>query len=222
MSRPVLLDLFCGAGGAGTGYALAGFHVIGVDIDPQPAYPFNFIQRDVMDFDLDALIEDSGAVAIHASPPCQAYSPLNAYNKLPYPDLVPPTRELLESSGLQYVIENVPQAPLRDPMMLCGSMFGLRVYRHRHFESNAALAQPGHSPHVALCARNGYLPTVERQFMTISGGKHSVAWQRKAADVMGVPWMATVHDVCESIPPAYTAFIGGQLIAALRRGEVAA
>jgi len=220
--RPVILDLFCGAGGAGAGYALAGFHVVGVDIDPQPGYPFNFIQADVMDFDLDALVKDSGAAAIHASPPCQAYSPLNAYNQLLYPDLVAPTRELLESVGLPYVIENVPQAPLEHPVMLCGGMFGLPMYRHRHFESNTALVAPAHPGHVALCARNGYLPTPQRPFMTISGGKHSRAWQTAAAEAMGTTWMTTVHDVCESIPPAYTTFIGGQLIAAMRQGEVAA
>jgi DNA (cytosine-5)-methyltransferase 1 len=222
MSHPVLLDLFAGAGGAAVGYALAGFHVIGVDIDPQPDYPFQFIQRDVMDFDLGALISNSGAVAIHASPPCQAYSPLNAYNKLPYPDLVEPVRELLIDTTLPFIIENVPQAPLLNPILLCGTMFGLKLYRHRHFESNMALAAPPHPRHVARCTRNGYLPTPDAPFMTISGGKHSRAWREKACEEMGTPWMKTVHDVSESVPPSYTTFTGGQLMAALRRGKAVA
>jgi DNA (cytosine-5)-methyltransferase 1 len=219
---PVLLDLFSGAGGAAVGYALAGFHVIGVDIDPQPDFPFGFIQADVMNLDLGALVASSGAVAIHASPPCQAYSPLNAYNKLPYPDLVEGTRALLEATGLPYVIENVPQAPLLNPIMLCGTMFGLKLYRHRHFESNMALAAPRHPAHVARCTRNGYLPTPDAPFMTISGGKHSRAWRIKACAEMGTPWMTTVHDVSESIPPAYATFVGGQLMAAQRRGKAVA
>lgn len=218
MNRPVLLDLFCGAGGAGTGYALAGFHVIGVDIEEQRNYPFGFIKADVMHLDLPKLIKASGATAIHASPPCQHYSPLNAYNKLPYPDLVAPTRDLLEASGLPWVMENVPQAPLRDPFYLCGSMFkDLPVYRHRGFETPLGeIWTPSHPKHVARCARNGYLPK-PGQFMTISGGKHSRAWQVKAAEAMGVTWMKTIHEVCESIPPAYTRHIGSQMLAQLEQ-----
>lgn len=192
------------------GYHLAGFEVVGVDIDPQPNYPFRFIQADAMTFPL------AGFAASHASPPCQAYSPLNAYNKVTYPDLVNPIRIRLQASGLPYVIENVPQAPLRDPVELCGPMFGLKVYRHRAFEASFRLDTPKHLPHVALCTRNGYLPTPERPFMSIHGGKHSRAWQRKAREVMGTPWMETIKEVCESIPPAYTEHIGHQLRAAVR------
>jgi DNA (cytosine-5)-methyltransferase 1 len=219
---PVLLDLFSGAGGAAVGYALAGFQVIGIDIDEQPDYPFTFIKADVMNLNLAALVASSGAVAVHASPPCQAYSPLNAYNQLSYPDLVAPTRELLVATGLPWVIENVVQAPLLDPIVLCGTMFGLKLYRHRGFESNFVLAAPRHLPHRARCTRNGYLPTPEAPFMTISGGKHSRAWRERACEEMGTPWMTTVHDVCESVPPAYAAFVGGQLMAAMRRGEAVA
>lgn len=188
------------------GYHRAGFEVVGVDIAPQPNYPFEFHEANALTFPL------GGFNYIHASPPCQAYSPLNAYNKKSYPDLVGATRDRLLSTGCTYVIENVTQAPLIDPAVFCGAMFGLRVYRHRGFESNLPLHKPKHDlKHVLRCARNGYLPD-DDQFMTISGGKHSKAWQRKAAEVMGVPWMETIREVCESIPPAYTELVGFQLL----------
>lgn len=215
LGRPRLLDTFCCAGGAAMGYHRAGFEVVGVDIEPQPNYPFRFIQADA----LEVLASTSMLArfdAIHASPPCQAYSPLNAINRREYPDLVAPVRELLDASGLPYVIENVVQAPLRDPVVLCGGMFGLSLYRHRAFESNVPLAAPAHPRHEARCARNGYLPTKEAPFMSIHGGKHSRAWREKAADVMGVPWTRTIVEVCEAIPPAYTEYIGGYLMAAVR------
>jgi DNA (cytosine-5)-methyltransferase 1 len=217
-SRPRLLDLFCGAGGAAMGYHRAGFDVVGVDIAPQPNYCGDaaFIQADALVCLRGlAMAHEKGWApefdAIHASPPCQSYSTLNAYNHKDYPDLVGKVRELLIATGLPYVIENVPQAPLRDPIMLCGSMFGLRVYRHRLFESSAPLVVPAHPVHAARCVRNGYLPTLD-QFMTISGGKHSRAWQARAAEVMGVPWTRTIREVCEAIPPAYTEHVGRQLI----------
>jgi DNA (cytosine-5)-methyltransferase 1 len=214
--KPVLLDLFCCAGGAAMGYHRAGFEVIGVDIEPQPRYPFRFEQGDAQDV-LDALIlkgtwRGLGRFdAVHASPPCQAYSPLNAYNRIEYPDLVDATREQLLTLGLPYVIENVPQAPLRDPERLCGAMFGLRLYRHRDFETNWPLMALPHPTHEARCVRNGYLPA-EGQFMSIHGGKHSKAWQRAAALFMDVPWTRSIKEVCEAIPPAYTEWIGERLL----------
>lgn len=226
--RPRLLDLFCCAGGAGAGYRAAGFEVVGVDIEPQPNYPLAFWHADAMEV-LDWMAvcaEHPGGWmsfdAIHASPPCQAYSPLNAYNHHEYPDLIEPVRGLLERTGLPYVIENVPQAPLRDPVTLCGSMFGLRVYRHRAFEASFPLAAPAHPGHVARCVRNGYLPTDDRPFMSVHGGKHSKAWRATAADVMGVPWTTTIREVCEAIPPAYTEHIGRQLLGAVREERRAA
>lgn len=213
--RPRLLDLFCGAGGAAVGYHRAGFEVVGVDNQPQPNYPFEFWQT-------DALANDYGPWdicdfdAIHASPPCQAYSPLNAYNGKEYPDLVDSVRALLLQTGLPYVIENVPQAPLLDPVRLCGPMFGLRIYRHRAFESSVELDTPRHTRHVARCARNGYLPNPAAPFMSIHGGRHSKAWVRAAAEQMGVPWMSNVREVCEAIPPAYTEHIGRFLLAETR------
>jgi DNA (cytosine-5)-methyltransferase 1 len=183
--RPVILDLFCGAGGASMGYHSAGFDVVGVDITSQPNYPFSFVQADVMTLNLTELAVRSEALAIHASPPCQHYSPLAAYHgdRGRYPDLVGEVQEMLRATGAPYVIENVPQAPLIGAQLLCGAMFtGLRIYRHRAFETNFSIRGPDHPEHVARCARNGYLPA-PNQFMSIHGGKHSKAWQRKAAEV---------------------------------------
>jgi DNA (cytosine-5)-methyltransferase 1 len=104
---------------------------------------------------------------------------------------------------------------------LCGPEFGLKLYRHREFESNVTLKAPAHLPHMWRCQRNGYLPTRERPFMTITGGRHSKAWQRAAAECMGAPWITSIVGICEAIPPAYTEYIGRQLMAHLT-GEVAA
>ena len=233
MRRPRLLDLFCCGGGASWGYHEAGFDVVGVDIEPQPNYPFDFIQADATTFPLDGF--DAGA----GSPPCQGYTPLNAYNHLAYPDLVALTRARFEAAGLPYVIENVPQAPmpLADTLdgaravVLCGPMFGLKVYRERVFElgGGAYVSQPPHRDHVWLCARNGYLPTAARPFMSIHGGKHSRAWQKAAAECLGTPWLiagpgadaltAGIREVCEAIPPAYTEYVGRSLVAAIEAGE---
>jgi len=217
--RPVVLDLFAGGGGAGAGYQRAGFATVGVDWVEQPRYPGPCLVADVMELGVTGVQELAhrwGAVAIAASPPCQAYSPLNAYNKKTYPDLVGPVRDILEAVGMPFVIENVVQAPLIRPTILCGSMFGLRVYRHRGFETSFPSIEPEHPAHQARCARNGYLPEPD-QYMTISGGKHSRVWRLRAAEVMGVPWMTTIREVCESIPPRYTEFIGAQLMGHLRR-----
>ncbi|GIW60772.1 MAG: hypothetical protein KatS3mg087_1838 [Patescibacteria group bacterium] len=147
--RPKLLDLFCGAGGAGMGYHLAGFDVTGVDIKPQPSYPFRFVQADAFEF-----LEEFGHEydVIHASPPCQAHTPVrninkNLYNRDRYPDLIEQTRSALRETGKIYVIENVVGAPLVNPILLCGEMFGLRVFRHRLFEVNRFILAPPHPKH---------------------------------------------------------------------------
>lgn len=221
-----LLDLYCCAGAAAAGYHQAGFEVVGVDIDPQPRYPFEFVQADAVEF----LARNGSWIrrtfdAVHASPPCQHYSPLNAYNHKEYPDLISATRQLIPP-GMTYVIENVQAAAreMCDTAMLCGPMFGLRMYRHRLFETNWPLTAPEHPRHMERCARNSYLPTPQKPFMSIHGGKHSRAWQRAACDVMGTPWVKTpdgadgerhrvaIREVCEAIPPAYTTFIGGRLL----------
>lgn len=229
---PVMVDLCCGAGAAAMGYDDAGFTVVGVDINPQPRFPFCFIQADVTELDLPALIEETGASAVHASPPCQLASRLRHYQPFTiderYPDLIPIVREKLQATGLPYVIENVRGAKLVDPIELCGCMFNdLMVYRPRRFEMNFKTWNPRHKPHRDLCVRNGYMPTPEQPRMSIHGGKHSRAWQRKACEVMDVPWMAIpadaskerttigIRELCQAIPPAYTRHIGSQLINSL-------
>lgn len=202
MTRPRALDLFCCAGGASVGLHSAGFDITGVDIVASANYPFKCYQADALTFPLDDFD------FIWASPPCQAYSPLNAYNKKLYPDLIAVTRAKLEASGTPYVIENVVQAPLRDPIMLCGSMFSLHLYQHRNFEASFLIVPPKHPKHSERCSRNGYLPSITHPFMTITGGKHSIAWRDRAATEKGVPWMKDIREICEAIPPAYSEYIG--------------
>jgi len=213
--RPRLLDLFCGPGGAGRGYADAGFEVVGVDIVHQPHYPFEFVRGEAL---LALQRYGSEFDAIHASPPCQAFT---AYRRRPghvaeRPDLITPLRPLLEATGLPYVIENVPGAPLLDPVCLCGSSFGLNVRRHRLFESNVPLLD--------LPCRHGwqtarYAPATNRRNRrrTVEVGvwRIPLAVQKRA---MGVEWDVD-EDLSEMVPPAYTHFLGAQIVARL---EVAA
>lgn len=217
MRQLTALDLCCCDGGATRGYQLAGFKVTGVDVNEQPRYcGDDFVRGDAIEF-----LERHGHQfdVVVGSPPCQHDSPLNAYNHKSYPQLIEPMREGMRRAGRPYVIENVETAGYRliDPVMLCGPMFGLSIYRHRLFESSAPLTVPAHGPHLWLCTRNGYLPTPARPFMSIHGGKHSRAWALKAAEVMGVPWVVdadtkrSIRSVCEAIPPAYTEWIGRQL-----------
>lgn len=225
-SRPKLLNLCCCAGVSCHGYEQAGFEVWGVDIEPQPNYvnPGRFIQADALSVLADRAFMKRFS-AVHASPPCQSHSPLNAYNKRKYPQLIAPIREMLADYLVPYVIENVPGAPLRNPVILCGYMFpGLMVERHRLFEFSQPASQPQHPAHTLKCTRNGYLPTQEAPLMSIHGGKHSRAWQRKACEVMGAPWLAVpadasvtrtqrgIREICEAIPAAYAQWAGTQLM----------
>lgn len=210
MRRPRILDLFCCAGGAAVGYARAGFEVVGVDINPQPCYPFAFIQGDAVAADF------SGFDAIHASPPCQRHTDLARQNKREYPCFIAPIRERLIASGLPYVIENVEGAPLLDPVMLCGTMFPgeLRVIRHRLFETNWPLNAPEHGVHplvYTLDKRKPHYGKLSEWFSPVQvtgGGNCSKA---AAADAMGIDWMLKT-EMNEAIPPAYTEFIGRQLL----------
>ena len=193
---PRLLDLFCGAGGAAMGYHRAGFDVIGVDLSPQPHYPFEFHQADAMTFLLD------GFDVIHASPPCQRYSSLGKQWGREYPDLYVPTRERLQASGLPWVIENVIGAPYESGIKLCGSMFGLRVRRHRNFESNFWMPQLP-CDHVTQGTPLGV-------YGHGGGGKMTRGWKAKPsqfAELMGMPW-ATPREITQAIPPAYTEWVG--------------
>lgn len=222
MSKPRLLDLYCGAGGCTKGYQQAGFWVRGVDVKPQPRYVGEqFIQADALEY-LRGLI-GSGEIAefdaVHASPPCQAHTALKSmWNAKEHADLVAPTRELLKASGLPYVMENVPGSPLGFAIELCGTMFGLgsgdaELRRHRLFEcSFFALA-----PH----CRHG-----ERLRVIGVYGGHGRDRRRKAntqnfstearREAMGIPWMDG-YALSQAIPPAYTEFIGSQLIVVIKQ-----
>lgn len=208
MPTPKLLDLFCCQGGASAGYVAAGFAVTGVDIDPQPKYPYTFWQRDALRF-----LETYGRFfdAVHASPPCQAFTNAQKIQGNTHPDLLTPVRELLLDLGKPFIIENVPGAPLRDPVELCGEMFGLETYRHRLFESNVALTAPPHPEHRARTTKMGRAP-VPGEYMHVVGNFSGVA---RAREVMEMPW-ATRDGLREAIPPAYTAYLGAQLMEGLK------
>lgn len=217
--KPRLLDLFSCAGGAARGYADAGFEVVGIDIDQQPNYPFEFYQADVMTW-----LEQGGDVtfdAIHASPPCQAYSTQTA-DKSKHRRLIPAVRELLADTGLPYVIENVEGAKreMLSPVRLCGSSFGLDVRRHRYFETNWPLMVPpcDHSwqtPRFRSLsitqAREGRLASV----VGVHGHLNYPGEQAIREAAMGIDWM-DVRELAQAIPPAYTKFIGEQLLAHLQ------
>lgn len=211
--RPRLLDLFCCAGGAGMGYALAGFDVVGVDINPQPNYPFEFWQGDALEF-----VREHGHEfdAIHASPPCQAYSETRKIRSNDHPELIPPTRAALHRLGLLWVIENVPGSPLIDPVELCGAMFGLRTYRHRLFETNFPVTVPPHPAHDAPQAKMGR-PPKDGDFIHVVGNFSGVEYAKAA---MGIDWMNR-NEMAQAIPPAYTEYLGWQLRAALMLTQAA-
>jgi DNA (cytosine-5)-methyltransferase 1 len=214
--KPALLDLFCGAGGCTRGYQQAGFYVVGVDNRPQPHYIGDeFYQADAFEFletqDLTRF------AAIHASPPCQVYSITRNLktSRSNHPDLVAHTREKLQAIGLPFIIENVPGAPLINPLMLCGSMFGLGVIRHRLFESNPVI---WFAP--MMCRHSRVLPMWWKsrrkalaqgktfEYITVAG-KSFLMHEAKTA--MGIDWM-TREGIAQAIPPAYTEFIGRQLL----------
>lgn len=201
------------------GYHRAGFEVVGVDINPQPNYPFEFYQGDALELAVHMVNEWSpGFDAIHASPPCQAYSRLNRVNRRQYPDLVGPVRDLLNAIGLPYVIENVPEAPLGSPIILCGSMFELDVRRHRGFEANWPLA-PHHWPCRHRIWDRRFRSLDKRQkVMAQAVGVHghlNYSGEREIREqAMGIDWMST-DELCEAIPPAYCEFLGAQLLAHL-------
>jgi DNA (cytosine-5)-methyltransferase 1 len=202
--RPRLLDLFAGAGGCSAGYHRAGFEVVGVDINPQPNFPFEFVQADALEFQLGEFD------AVHASPPCQFASDLRHRTGKDYPDLVTPTRIVLKASGLPYVIENVSARVLENPVMLCGSMFGLgangrQLRRHRYFECNFPVMVPS-------CQHNGEPVGV---YGTGGGGQMTRGYKGtpdEYREAMGIDW-ASRAEIAQAIPPVYCEHIGGYLLA---------
>uniref|UniRef100_A0A6M3LFT1 Putative methyltransferase n=1 Tax=viral metagenome TaxID=1070528 RepID=A0A6M3LFT1_9ZZZZ len=182
------------------GYYLAGFRVVGIDIHPQPRYPFEFHQADAMTYPL------AGFDVIHASPPCQRYSSMQHIhkNKHKHPDLIDKTRKRLTNNSKPFIIENVVGAPLRPDLLLCGTMFNLRIAKHRIFESNVSifnLLPPCN--HIDL-----YDP--------YHGGEMARGEREKLSKVIGIDWFTTRPEVREAIPPAYTEFIGKQIIKAIK------
>ena len=224
--RPLLLDLFCGAGGAGMGYHRAGFDVIGVDIEPQPRYPFPFIQADAMR-SLESW-ELSRIAAIHASPPCQLFTQMNGAHRArhvlgqgrPVLDLLTPTLRRLRELSIPWVVENVVgggRAVGGATLQLHGGMFGMTVYRPRVFWSNVLILAPTGPVVRQPVGVWGDRPQVKRR-TRLNGdqtGKRSIMWQARsveeAQEAMGMPW-ADWHGCKEAIPPAYTEHIGRQLI----------
>jgi DNA (cytosine-5)-methyltransferase 1 len=236
--KPRLLDLFCGAGGAAMGYSRAGFEVVGVDIAPQPNYPFEFIQADALKYlqtlldapwlesprDVDGEQMRRGLAdfdAIHASPPCQRFSTATKRNgtELEHPDLVSATRTLLGQTGLPWVIENVLGAPIRRDYVLCGTAFpelstaGYRLKRHRAFEVSWADFGCAADDRPVMDVTGGG-PT-RKQRTDGGGGRPYKGTADEARAIMGIDWM-TKAELNEAIPPAYTEYMGSRLLEQIR------
>ncbi len=216
------------------GYHRAGFEVVGVDIKPQPRYPFEFWQEDALEVAADVAARMEGLFtgggpfdAIHASPPCQAYSVLRRANiGVEYPDLIAPTRELLEQTGLPWVIENVPGSPTRHLIVLCGSMFGLgsngrQLRRHRNFETSFPIMSPpcfheGEAIGVyggGATGRYTFDNGGKKDYYNRRGGYQGTIAERREA--MQIDWMKS-SEINQAIPPAYTEYIGRELMQHVR------
>jgi DNA (cytosine-5)-methyltransferase 1 len=208
-----VLDLFCGGGGASMGYYRAGYEVTGVDIKHGKRYPFHYMRRDVMTLTVEELQEYD---LIHASPPCQTHSITKnlriaqgkSTNKL---DLIEPVRQLLIASGKPYIMENVPGAPLVNPVLLCGSAFGLQVRRHRLFESNVEL-KGVKCDHKSQGRPVGVYGSLNDE---IPRGGKTAENIGQARDAMGISWLIW-SELVEAIPPAYTEYLGKQVLNANR------
>lgn len=216
VARPKLLDLYCGAGGAGYGYYLAGFDVTGVDKFPQPQHrpEMKFIQADALEVlsDMDFCRQFD---VIHASPVCKRYSVTASLHGREYPDDIPAVREKLKAIRRPYVIENVPGAPLENYVVLCGTMFGLKVIRHRLFECEPQIMFP---PVACNCSggtnsHRGYSSFAKgAKYITVAGKNYAADDGREA---MGIEWMTREY-LSQAIPPAYTKWLGEQMLLSLR------
>jgi len=211
MTRPRLLDLFCGAGGCSVGYHRAGFDVVvGVDIKPQPRYPFAFVQADALEYVAEHGHEFD---VIHASPPCQGYSRMRHVTGKEYPLMIEDVRAALRATSKPYIMENVEDAPLIDDILLCGTMFGLKVFRHRRFETSFFMMAPPHITHTLFGKgqKQGRPITEERQYITVTGNFSGIETGKRA---MGIDWMSK-RELTQAIPPAYTEYIGRHLMEVL-------
>lgn len=229
MTRPLLIDLFCKAGGAAAGYESAGFDVIGVDWNPQPNYPYQFVEADVWALEPSFF---AAADAVHASPECQGYTALrHAKGAKGRPQEIGRIRRILQGLAVPYVIENVEMAAfdMIEPVKLCGSMFGLgaqgcHLERHRLFESNIAISAPGPCAHKKPVigiygghARNRAAKHGGRGTKDVWEGGHNAA----ASQALGIDWM-TLDELSEAIPPAFTEHLGRQLLAHIQAQRSAA
>lgn len=208
-NSPRLLDLFCGAGGASMGYHRAGFDVTGLDVKHGKRYPFNYIRKSIEDVSVSMLEEFD---FIHASPPCQTFSitrnlRIAQGKQTSKVDWLPFTRDLLLASGRPFVIENVPGAPLHNPITLCGSSFGLKVRRHRLFESNLPLVGSV-CDHKTQGRPVGIYGSMRDE---IPSGGRTAKTMDEAKQAMGIDWMIW-GELVEAIPPAYTEYIGKQIL----------
>lgn len=216
-----LLDLCSGAGGAARGYAEAGFKVTGVDINPQPRYPYEFHQADALEVLRDKTFM-TRFTAIHASWPCQFFKLGTLRTVRHCEDLVTPGRELMNATGLPWIIENVMEAPLdrARSIVLCANTFGLRTYRHRRFEHSRhlTLTAPEHLPHIKRA------PNRRRKERWLAGDHASITGDvgtYVGPEAMGIDWM-TGNELCEAIPPAYTRHVGAQLMTYVMAGHLQA
>lgn len=210
--RPVAIDFFSCQGGASAGYADVGFRVVGVDKDPQPRYPFEFVQADALK-DFRAIVQQYRPVAVVGSPMCQAHSKAQVIQGRQHPKQIAPFRELCQETGLPFVIENVEgaRAELRDPVMLCGygPPFNLKTDRHRLFEAGGgfAITPPPHNDHDHVPKTKMGRAFTDGALRQYVGNFHGPAAAREDLEV---PWMNR-DGIRECIPPCYAAFIGAQL-----------
>lgn len=224
MKKPIILDLYCGAGGAGEGYERAGFDVVGVDKYPQPNYPYKFIQADAIEYLEYCHYSGHKYSAIHASPPCQDYTPSTAQFKAKgkkYVNLIPQTRNWLNTLALPSIIENVPQADIRPDIVLRGDMLGLKVIKTRHFELLNWFALNPMMPQKIGKVISGEFVCIygKASYKKVGNQEKGIKpkWSKDTIRetwqyAMGINHHMTDVEISESIPPAYTEYIGKLLM----------